>query len=168
MKSKTKNAVLMSTTTVVGMTLVFVLQTVKENPILSTIVGITVGLVFLALGLTIAKSDPHRRRRAILEYTDSATVSPHSHIDIVFNPSRGIRNPRLTLDSQNHKVEVEEIWHNGVGTLLGKPRGLYFWHQGQSYPGLVDYYTSLIVRISNVSPRPAVVVSRLIGYREKV
>ena len=167
MKPKTQDAILLSSATVIGMTLVFVLLTVKENPALATVVGITAGLLFLVFGLSIAKSRLHRKHRTIVEYSDSAEIEPGDHIDVVFSPPVGIRSPRLTLASHNHKVEVEEIWHNGIGTLMGKPRALYYWHRGQLYPGIVDYHTALIIRAFNPSLQPAVLVAKLVGYQEK-
>lgn len=167
MKSKTRDFIIWGVTTIIGMALMFVLLTTKESPVFATIAGITVGFIALVIGLTLTKANLHKRHRSILEYTDSATIPPKAHIDIIFNPPDGIRNPKLMLSSRVHQVEVEEVWHNGVGTLLGTPRALYYWHRGQSYPGHVNYHTSLVIRIFNHSDHSAVVVSKLVGYKEK-
>jgi hypothetical protein len=166
MSNKNKDFMLMSATTVVGMVLVFVLLTVKENPIVSTVVGISAGLVLLVFGMTVAKSSLHRHRR-IVDFTDSVTIYPGTHLDIIFAPPVSLKNPKLSLASKNTKVEVDEVWHNGVGTLMGRPKPLYYWHTGQYYPGLVDYHSAIIIRVSNNTSKPAVVTARLVGYAEK-
>jgi hypothetical protein len=157
---------LMSTTTVIGMTLVFILLTVKDKPLLSTVMGITVGLVLLVFGMTVAKSSLHRKKK-IADFSDSVTIYPGTHLDIIFSPPVSVKNPKLSLTSKNSNLEVDEIWHNGVGTLMGRPKPLYYWHSGQYYPGLVDYRSAIIIRVSNNTTRPAVVAARLVGYAEK-
>jgi hypothetical protein len=171
MNVKLKDWGIRSLAVIIGMTLVFIFLSVKSSTILNPLIGITVGLLLLGVYFALSKSMP-RRRRKILEFTDSVSVPEKTCIDIIFAPPVAMMNPRLTLTSRNYNLEVEEVWQAGNGTLQGQSKPLYRWHRGIYYPGLVDDRHPLIARIRNPGARsaitpPAVVSARLVGYREK-
>jgi hypothetical protein len=168
MKSKNQDAVLMSSATVVGIAFVFVFLTAKDDSAGATVLGVVFGLILLAIGLSLVRNSLSRsHRRPVISLSDSATVFPNTTMDIVFSPQDVLNNPKLTLLSRTSKIEVVEVWHDGIATLSGKPRPIYYWHTGQPYPGIVDSRSSLIVRLTNLSTKPAVVAARLSGYQER-
>jgi hypothetical protein len=158
---------IMAVVVIIGMTLLFVLLAVKNNTIVVTIVGATVGIILLALGLGIARA-PKYRSRNIVEYTDSVLIPEGSRMDIIFDPANTLVNVCLTLRSQTyHNLEVERLWCNGIETLQDCSKPLYRWHSGQRYPGPVDRDHALVIRIHNLSARVALVAARLTGRVKK-
>jgi len=167
MRSKSKYTVLLSVVTFIGMTLVYAFLAAKSNSAPGTILGVTVGLILLVVGLSFARPGVRKTsKRPIIVVSDSATVFPDTVMDIIFSPNETISNPRLSMKSANSEVEVKEVWHNGIATL-GDPKPIYYWHSGRTYPGIVNSRAAIIIRLFNQATKPAVVAAKLVGYQER-
>jgi hypothetical protein len=165
MSLKSKDYWLIGVSTLIGMTLVFVLLSTEHNTIAHTIIGVTAGLVLLAIGFGVLKPNL-RRRREISEIFESAAIPRGARVEITFEPEAPLRNPRLSLSTRSRDVMVDEIWIHERGSLQS-PQPIALWHKGVYYRGIVSKYKKLTVLISNNGTSTANIVARLVGYKDK-
>jgi hypothetical protein len=166
MSLKPKDYWLIGVSTLIGMTLVFVLLSTDHNTVAHTIIGVTAGLVLLAIGFGVVKPNLRRNRREILEVFESAAIPRDARVEITFEPDVTLRNPRLSLNTLARDVMVDEVWFHDRGSLQS-PQDIALWNRGVYYRGIVSKYKKLTVLISNNGTSTANIVARLVGYKDK-
>ena len=122
---------------VTGMALMFVLLSSSKvsNKLFTGLLGLGTALVSLSLWKFTNKAKKHSKE--ILVCKETVLVDVGGSAEIFFGPSSPMEDPLLYITAHGRPVSVEDIWHDGVSTVV-VPRSVLHWNKGVRYQGTVD------------------------------
>jgi hypothetical protein len=128
------------------MALVFVLLSSSTVSIrlLIGLLGLGAALTSLSLWkITKKKSREHE----VMVCKETVLLDVDGSAEIYFGPSSPLEDPTLYITAHGRPVSVEDVWHDGVSTVV-VPRSILHWSKGVGYPGTVsaDHPMRILVR----------------------
>ena len=133
---------------VTGMALMFVLLSSSTVSIrmLIGLLGLGAALTSLSLWKVVGKREKKQREVAFCKET--VLVDVDGSAEILFAPSSPMEDPTLYITAHGRPVSVEDVWHDGVSTVV-VPRSVLHWNKGVEYPGTVSAEHPMRILVRN-------------------
>jgi len=133
---------------VTGMALMFVLLSSSAVSIrmLIGLLGLGAALTSLSLWRVVRKRD--QKQREVTFCKETVLVDVEGSAEILFAPSSPMEDPILYITAHGRPASVEDVWHDGVSTVV-VPRSVLYWSKGVSYPGTVSAEHPMRILVRN-------------------